>query len=90
MQLNIFGGKNNYVMSMQIPSTAVVNSNVTQPTSRPTNTASGSNNNLGLIFGVCLGGFGWYVSTVSNIAVHFYWVFPVITAGIYTVHVSRL
>ena len=36
---------------------------------------------IGLILGVCLGVFVWYVSTVSNIAVHFYWFLPVITAG---------
>ena len=38
----------------------------------------------GVIFSVCLGGFGWYVSTVSNIALHLYWFLPVIAAG--TVH----
>ena len=37
--------------------------------------------NFGLILGVCLGGFSWYVSAVSNIAVHFYWFLPVIAAG---------
>ena len=35
---------------------------------------------IGLILGVC-GVFVWYVITVSNIAVHFYWFLPVITAG---------
>ena len=35
----------------------------------------------GLILGVCLGVFSWYVSAVSNIAVHFYWFLPVIAAG---------
>ena len=36
---------------------------------------------IGPIFGWCLAGYGWYVSSVSNIAIHFYWFLPVIAAG---------
>ena len=56
-------------MSFPFPSAIVT----TDPNDKPID--------IGLIRGVCLGVFGWYVSTVSNIAVHFYWFLPVITTG---------
>ena len=68
------------VMSIHFPSTAVVDGGESVPTSFPKPT-SDSRNNHGLILGVCLGLFSWYVSSVSNIAVHFYWFLPVIAAG---------
>ena len=47
---------------------------------------SSDNFNIGLLLGVSLAPFCWYMSTVSFIAVHFYWFLPVIKRG--TVHVS--
>ena len=67
-------------MSIHFPSTAVVDGNESEPPSSPKPTPD-SRNNRGLILGVCLGVFSWYVSAVSNIAVHFYWFLPVIAAG---------
>ena len=61
-------------MSIHFPSTAVVDSNENEPPSSPKPTPD-SRNNRGLILGMCLGVFSWYVSAVSNIAVHFYWFF---------------
>ena len=58
-----------YIVSFPFPSAIAT----TDPNDKPID--------IGLILGVCLGVFGWYVSTVSNIAVHFYWFLPVITAG---------
>ena len=58
-----------YIVSFHFPSAIAT----TDPNDKPID--------IGLILGVCLGVFGWYVSTVSNIAVHFYWFLPVITAG---------
>ena len=75
-------------MFMHFPSTAVVNSTVIQPTSPPTDDVMSIKNRLRLILGICLGGFGLYVSTGSTIAVHFYWFLPAIASG--TVHVSFL
>ena len=69
---------------MHFPSSAVVNI-CTPPGSPHTNT---NNSHHGVILGICLGVFGWYVSTVPLIAVHFYWFLPVIASG--TVHTGVL
>ena len=58
-----------YIVSFPFPSAIAT----TDPNDKPID--------IGLILGVCLGVFGWYVSTVSNIVVYFYWFLPVITAG---------
>ena len=72
------------ILRMYFPSSAVVNI-CTPPGSPHTNT---NNSHHGVILGICLGVFGWYVSIVPLIAVHFYWFLPVIASG--TVHVSCL
>ena len=64
---------------MHFPSSAVVNIN-TPPGSRHTNTTSSSRH--GVILGVSLGVFGWYVSTVPHIDVHFYRFLPAIGVSV--------
>ena len=45
---------------------------------------------IGVTLGVTFGIFWWYVITVSNIAIHFYWFLPVIRPGIVNVLVSHI
>ena len=78
--MQVFRGYTFHVMSIHFPSTAVVDVDESEPTS-PTNPTPKPINYHGLILGVCLGVFSWYVSAVSNIAVHFYWFLPAIAAG---------